>query len=124
MSDPTLYEQLGGKDAINAAVDIFYDEKVLKDPLLAPYFDSVDMVKQKNKQKAFLAFAFGAPTKYEGKDMRTAHAKLVERGIDDRHVDAVIKHLGDTLKQLGVADELIAKVAAIAESVRDDVLGR
>ena len=27
----TIYEKLGGKDAINAAVDIFY-EKILADP--------------------------------------------------------------------------------------------
>ncbi len=32
--------------------------------------------------------------------------------------------LGQTLKELGVGDEEIQQVAALAESVRDDVLGR
>ena len=56
--------------------------------------------------------------------MRAAHSRLVARGLTDEHFDAVVAHLGGTLKELGVADELIGQVAAVAESVRDDVLGR
>lgn len=66
----------------------------------------------------------GGPNSYTGKDMRTAHAHLVKRGIGDRHVDLVIKHLGDTLTGLGVAQELVQQIAAVAESVRGDVLSR
>ena len=82
------------------------------------------MDKQAAKQKAFLTMAFGGPHNYTGLDMRRGHAHLVERGLNDSHVDAVIENLGATLKELGVADELIARVAAIAESTRNDVLGR
>jgi hemoglobin len=39
-------------------------------------------------------------------------------------VDAVIENLGQTLKELGVAQPLIDQVAALANSVRNDVLGR
>lgn len=56
--------------------------------------------------------------------MRKGHAHLVDQGLNDQHVDIVIEHLGNTLKELGVADELIAQVAAIAEGARNDVLGR
>jgi hemoglobin len=56
--------------------------------------------------------------------MRAGHAHLLEKGLNDSHVDAVIELLGATLKELGVADPLIAQVAAIAESARGDVLGR
>jgi hemoglobin len=44
--------------------------------------------------------------------------------LNDSHVDAVIEDLGATLRELGVKEELIAQVAAIAESTRNDVLSR
>jgi len=36
----------------------------------------------------------------------------------------VVKHLGDTLLELGVPAELVGQVGAAAESMRADVLGR
>ena len=119
----SLYETLGGEAAVNAAVDIFY-RKVLADNRINRFFESVDMDKQASKQKAFLTMVFGGPNKYTGKDMRTGHAHLVKMGLNDSHVDAVIENLGNTLKELGVKDSEIAKVAAIANSVRNDVLSR
>jgi len=119
----SLYETLGGEAAVNAAVDIFY-RKVLADNRISRFFEGVDMDKQASKQKAFLTMVFGGPNNYTGKDMRTGHAHLVKMGLNDSHVDAVIENLGSTLKELGVKDGEIAKVAAIANSVRNDVLGR
>jgi hemoglobin len=119
----TLYERLGGQDAVNAAVDIFY-RKVLADDRVNYFFDGVDMEKQINKQKGFLTMVFGGPNNYSGKNMREGHRHLVKRGLDDSHVDAIIELLGGTLKELGVADADITEVAAIANSVRDDVLDR
>jgi hemoglobin len=118
-----LFERLGGKPAVDAAVDRFYD-KVLKDDRIRHFFEHVDMARQRNKQKAFLSFAFGGPQKYAGKNMREGHAHLVSRGLNDSHVDAVIENLGATLREMGVAEDLIKEVAAIAESTRNDVLGR
>lgn len=122
MSD-TLYEKIGGEAAVNAAVDIFY-RKVLADDRINSFFEDVDMDQQAAKQKAFLTMAFGGPHNYSGKDMRDGHAHLVERGLNDSHFDAVMENLGATLKELNVPDELIAEAAAIAESTRNDVLGR
>lgn len=119
----SLYDQLGGHAAVNAAVDIFY-RKVLTDDRISHFFDGIDMDRQIAKQKAFLTMAFGGPNNYSGKDMREGHKHLVVKGLNDSHVDAVIELLGQTLKELGVADPLIGQVAAIAESVRSDVLGR
>ncbi|OAI19449.1 globin [Methylomonas lenta] len=119
----SLYEQIGGEAAVNAAVDIFY-RKVLSDERINAFFDDVDMEKQAAKQKAFLTMAFGGPHNYTGLDMRKGHAHLVARGLNDSHVDAVIEDLGATLRELGVKEELIAQVAAIAESTRNDVLSR
>ncbi|MGZ4956463.1 group I truncated hemoglobin [Methylobacter sp.] len=122
-SSQSLYEQLGGEAAVNAAVDIFY-RKVLADYRINRFFDNSDMEKQIAKQKAFLTMAFGGPNNYSGTDMRSAHARLVKMGLNASHFDAVMEHLGATLTELNVPQELIAQAAAIAESTRNDVLGK
>ena len=119
----SLYERLGGEAAVGQAVEIFY-RKVLTDERISRFFDDVDMDRQTTKQKAFLTMVFGGPNEYTGKDMREGHKHLVERGLNDSHVDAVIEHLGATLRELGADDDAIDEVAAIANSVRDDVLNR
>lgn len=119
----TIYQALGGEAAVDQAVDIFY-RKMLLDARVADYFEDVDMDRQRAKQKAFLTMVMGGPNHYTGKDMRSAHAQLVQRGLNDGHVDVVIEHLGATLKELGASDEQVAAVAALANSVRSDVLGR
>ena len=119
----TLFEQIGGEAAVNAAVDLFY-RKVLADDRIAHFFDDVDMERQAAKQKAFLTMAFGGPHNYTGQDMRRGHAHLVKRGLNDSHFDAVAENLGATLKDMGVAQNLIDQVLAIAESTRNDVLVR
>lgn len=119
----SLFERLGGQEAVNSAVDIFY-RKMLTDDRVSHFFDGVDMEQQILKQKGFLTMVFGGPNHYSGKNMREGHAHLVKQGLNDTHVDIVIEHLGATLNALGAAPEDIVKVAAIANSVRDDVLGR
>jgi hemoglobin len=119
----TIYERIGGKDAVEAAVGIFY-KKVLADDRISEFFDGVDMKKQTAKQKAFLTFAFGGPNKYTGMHMRKGHAHLVERGLNDAHFDAVLENLATTLQELNVPQDLVEEVAAVAESTRADVLGR
>jgi hemoglobin len=119
----TLFDQLGGAAAVDAAVDIFY-RKVLSDYRINRFFDNSDMEKQTAKQKAFLTMAFGGPNNYSGTDMRTAHAKLVKMGLNGSHFDAVMEHLTATLVELSVPPALIAQVAAIAESTRADILGK
>jgi hemoglobin len=119
----TLYERLGGASAIETAVEIFY-RRMLRDERVARFFDAVDMERQMAKQAAFLTMVTGGPANYTGKDMRAGHAHLVAQGLDDSHVDVVIDHLGAVLAELGADPEDIATVAAVANSVRDDVLSR
>ncbi len=121
--EATLYGQLGGEAAVDAAVDIFY-RKVLSDDRISAFFDGVDMDRQAAKQKAFLTMAFGGPHNYTGADLRRGHQHLVARGLNDSHFDVVVELLGQTLAEIGVAEWLIAQVAAIAESTRNDVLNR
>ena len=119
----TLFDQLGGAAAVDAAVDVFY-RKVLSDDRVSEFFDDVDMDRQIAKQKGFLTMVFGGPVAYTGKDMRAGHTHLVERGLNDSHVDAVIELLAESLREVGAPEHLIAKVGAIAESARADVLNR
>lgn len=121
--EPSLYDQLGGEKAVDAAVDLFY-KKVLADDRVNGFFKGVDMDRQRAMQKGFLTFAFGGPNNYKGRDLRTAHAHLVQKGLNDKHFDIIVEHLGATLKELGVKDELIKKAADVANSVRKDVLNK
>lgn len=117
----SLFEKLGGEAAVDAAVDRFY-RKVLADDRINHFFEGVDMDRQAAKQKAFLTMAFGGPSNYTDRDMKAAHAHLT--GLNDSHFDAVVENLGATLSEMGVADDLIKEVAAVAESTREAVLGR
>ena len=119
----SLYERLGGADAIDAAVDVFYG-KILEDERVSHFFETVDMDKQREKQKRFLSMVTGGPHQYTGRSMRQGHKHLLKKGLNDSHVDIVIEHLGNTLKELGVSDAEISEVAAIANGARDDVLSR
>ncbi len=119
----TLYEQLGGEEAVDSVVELFY-RKVLTDDRTSRFFDDVDMDQQIAKQKAFLTMVFGGPNQYTGQDLRAGHAHLIERGLNDSHVDAVIELLGESMKEKGVSDALIQQVAQIAEGTRNDVLNR
>lgn len=110
----TLFDKLGGKAGVELAVDKFY-QRVLNDDRIKHFFDGVDMVKQRAHQRAFLTYAFGGTSHYDGRQMREAHKELVEdRGLNSEHFDAVAENLLETLKEMGVSDELIAEVAAVA----------
>ncbi len=118
--EKSVYEKLGGADAIDAAVDIFY-RKVLADDRINQFFDTVDMESQHKKQKAFMTMAFGGPNNYTGKDMREAHKHM---NLTEEHFNAVAECLVGTLKDLNVPQEDIDSVVTIAVSVKDDVLNR
>jgi hemoglobin len=121
MTEKSLYERIGGEAAVDAAVDVFY-RRVLGDDRIAHHFDDVEMSIQREKQKAFLTFAFGGPALRAGsRDMRRAHAHLK---LTESDFDAVMEHLGATLEALAVPEPLIAEAAKVALSVKNDVLNR
>ncbi len=119
----SIYDRIGGQAAVDTAVDIFY-RKVLADPTISSFFDDVDMEQQRTKQKAFLTMVFGGPNSYTGKDLRSAHAHLVERGLNDSHFDAVAGHLQATLEELGVDPQITGEIMATAAGTREEVLNR
>ncbi len=119
----SLFDRLGGEAAIKKAVDIFY-KHVMADQRINHFFKGVDMKKLAGMQNAFLTTAFGGPNIYTGRALQAAHARLVEQGLNDSHFDAVLDDLTKTLKELNVPDDLIQEAGKIADSVRNDVLGR
>lgn len=119
----SLYSDLGGDDAIAAALDAFY-VKVLADPDVSRYFDNVDVGRVKRQQRDFLAMAFGGPNNYEGRDLETAHRRARARGLDEHGYGVFMGHFRATLEEFGVDDSTILEVMAIADSGKDDVLGR
>ena len=116
----TLFERIGGMSAVNAAVDIFY-QKVVADDRINVFFRHVRIETQAGKLKAFLAYAFGAPLKYDGKSLRAAHQHM---HLQEVHFTAVAECLVETLQELGVQKDLIDEVVNIMLTTKDDVLNR
>ncbi len=122
-SQKTLYEKIGGRAAVNAAVELFY-KKLLADNRVNHFFDGVDMKRQMAKQKAFMTYAFGGAPNYSGLSMRKAHERIVkEKGLNESHFNAVAENLVATLKELNVPQNLIDEVISIVASTKNDVLG-
>lgn len=119
----SLYDRLGGKDAVDAMVAVFY-RRVIVDPRISHFFDGIDMAEQVNKQRAFLNMVLGGENIYTGRDMRRSHERLVRNGLNDDHFDAVIGQLAQVLSQFSADPQDIDEVLAICNSVRDDVLNR
>jgi len=114
----TLFNRIGGMNAVDAAVEIFYS-KVMMDDRINHFFFHIDMTKQSGKMKAFLAFAFGAPFPYPGLAMREANQHM---HLTEDHFNAVAEHLASTLKELNVPQPLVDEVVKVVMSVKDDVL--
>jgi hemoglobin len=120
----TLLDQIGGEAAVTLAVDRFYD-KILADPLLAPFFAHSNMPQQRKKQARFLASVMAGTAVNVDTYMRNAHRKYVaDMALGDRHFDAVAGHLQATLGELGVKPEIAAAVMAAAAGLREAVLDR
>ena len=119
----TLYEKIGGKDTVEKAANFLY-VNILRDDRINEFFKDVDIEKQKRKMTAFLTYIFGGPSLYTGKSMRKAHKKVVERGLSDEHVDAMMECVNATLRELGIKQDLIEEVISEIEKHRDDVLNR
>jgi len=113
MTDASLYEVIGGADALTGVVDDFY-ARVLGDPLLEPFFAGINMARLKGRQVEFFTVALGGPPVYTGRPMADVHAG---RGIGREHFAAVAGHLSGALLDAGVpaeiAEQIIGKVAAL-----------
>ncbi len=120
----TLFERIGGENAVRAAVVKMYD-KILSDESLAPFFENINVNKLRLSQIEFITCAFGGNSRYNGASLRAAHKNAVQSGgLTDIHFNLVAMHLKSAMQELGVADDLIAEALAIVETTRADVLNQ
>lgn len=118
MTETTLYEKLGGREAVDATVDRFY-ERVLDDDRLAGFFDDTDVDELRDHQRTFITYVTGGADAYDGRSMREAHADL---GITEADFAAVADHLRTTLDELGVPKEHADAVMAAVAELEDDIV--
>jgi hemoglobin len=119
----SLYQELGGEAAIEMALDRFY-EKVMDDSRVNKYFDGIHIDQLKRKQRAFFTMAFGGPNQYQGRSLRAAHTRPRAKGLDESGFALFMDHFQSTLEELGLGEDHVSQVMAIAHSGEDDVLDR
>lgn len=115
----SLYDEIGGASAVDAVVDALY-ERLIADPDLMAYFDGRDMARLKAHQRALVAVALGGTAEeYGGRMMQPAHAGLA---ITNEAFDKVLDHLLPVLTGAGVPPATSAKILAILQPLRTDVV--
>jgi hemoglobin len=115
-SGPSLYQRIGGYDAVAAVTDDFIG-RLATDPKLGKFFagHSTDsLTKLRQHVIDFVCIATGGPCSYTGRDMRTAHKGL---GISEADWNAAVNHFVATLDKFKVQqaekDQLVAAVAGV-----------
>jgi hemoglobin len=116
----SLYEILGGKPALGAVVDEFY-ERILSDPQTARFFGQTDIERQRKHLTAFLVLALGGPNEYSGRGMEKAHAGL---GITKADFGAVAGHLVQTLQAFNVPQQHINTIVGTVAGLEARIVGK
>ena len=119
-SGKSLYDRLGGVDAIKAVVKDFVEEQVAKDPRINARFANTDIPKLEEHLTNQICEATGGPCKYTGRNMKESHAGM---GITDTEFNALVEDLKKSLAKFNVPqaeqDELIGALA----TMHDDIVG-
>lgn len=115
----TIYDEIGGEPAVTAVVDALY-ERLVADPDLMSYFEGRDMRRLKAHQRALVTVALGGTAEeYTGRMMQPAHAGIA---ISHDAFDKVLAHLRAVLLGAGVAPATAARILAILQPLRADVV--
>ncbi len=103
----SLFERLGGTDAITAVVKDFRD-RCGGDSRINAKFARTDMARLTSMLIDQVSEATGGPAKYTGRDMKTAHTDM---GVTAGEFNALVEDLVATLNKFGVGkaeqDELL-----------------
>ena len=118
MTQQSLYERLGGVNAIAMVVDRFSDEivtnpKLNANPALREWNETGRLPGLKFMRTLWVCQATDGPFRYTGKDMHEAHAHL---HITSEEFDEVGAEIGRALDHFGVPErerqEVLAAIAA------------
>jgi hemoglobin len=114
----SIYERIGGQEALTAVVDDFY-ERVLADAELAVFFTGTNLPRLKGVQVEFFTAALGGPDEYRGRSMKDVHRG---RGIGQHHFDLVAKYLTDSLLAAGVPQETTETIIGAIAPLSADIV--
>ena len=120
MKEKSLYQRLGGYDAIAAVVDDFIG-RLVADKALSRFFGGASTDTQKRFRQHLvdqICAATGGPCIYVGRDMKTSHGGL---GITEAEWQAGVNDLVAAIDKFKVPqkekDELIAIVATTKKDI-------
>lgn len=121
MSKKTLYERLGGYDAISAVANDLIP-RLQADPQLARFWQhrGEDGIKRETQLLIdFLCASAGGPLYYTGRDMKTSHRGMK---VSERDWSAFLEHLNATLEAFQVPQAERAEVIAFVQSTKRDIV--
>ncbi len=119
MPEQTLYERIGGEEAVANLLFAFYNQ-VLADPELSPFFTDVPVEKLRRMQGAFFAAALDGPAPYPGRPIREIHDGM---GIRPRHLRRFLEHLLSTLDDMDLDEDDRYSVYTRIAMRADDITG-
>ena len=122
-SEKSLYERLGGYDAVAAFVDDPIP-RLTGDPEIGVYWRGHSTSSKRRERQLivdFLCESLGGPVVYTGRDMRTAHEGL---DITERDWEIFVKHTIATLDKLEIRGKEWDDCMAIVAGVQVDVVER
>jgi hemoglobin len=102
----SLYETIGGHDALEVVVEDFYC-RVLDDDHLAGFYAGSNMKCVKARQVEFLSALLGGSGPYTGTPIRQVHEG---RGITMHHFAMVAAHLANSLCAAGLHPDTITEI--------------
>lgn len=121
--EKTLYQRLGGYDAIAAVSDDFI-QRLASDKLIGRFVSGLSVNSQKRLRQHlvdFLCEKSGGPCFYLGRDMRTSHTGL---GITEEDWKVGGAALAATLDKFKVPQKEKDEVLALVTSLHDDIVNR
>lgn len=121
MSKKTLYERLGGYDAISAVANDLLP-RLQADAQLARFWQhrGEDGVKRERQLLIdFLCSSAGGPLYYTGRDMKTSHKGM---RINESDWSAFLGHLQATLEAFHVPQAEHDEVVAFIQSTKPDIV--
>ena len=118
MSEPSLYERLGGEDNIRNIATTILENHLANDAVKARYADS-DREEVIRIVTEFLCAGTGGPQTYTGKDMLAAHKGM---NVNELEFVAVLDDILAALNSNGVGQREQEELLMIAYSLRGDIL--